>query len=237
MEWFYSKYLNRTTQDHKHEIMEQIVIGIFDTSSQAEAAVETLVAANFSIDNMDVSDQTALRERGDVTDQNTLNSSIGRFFTDIFNNSNDALRYAAVAQQGIVVAIQVNDYDEAVRAADILDQCGAINVDERARTLEDSWTREDRTSGYAQNRTGPSVKVYPGIAEYNNNFEKPDDDLAHSEQRTVETNNIRMQSRIIERSAGDSTRVREEETTTQHRPAHSNDEEKDLQERRDLSEK
>ena len=217
--------------------MEQIVIGIFDTSSQAEAAVETLMAANFSIDNMDVSDQTALRERGDVTDESTLNSSIGKFFTNIFNNSNDALRYAAVAQQGIVIAIQVNDYNEAVRAADILDQCGAINVDERARTLEDSWTREDRTGGYSQNRTGPSVKVYPGIAEYNNNFEKPGDDKIRSEERTVETNNMRMQSRIIERPAGDSTRVREQETTIQHRPGYSDDEQKDLHERGDLNEK
>jgi hypothetical protein len=178
--------------------MAQTVIGIFDSNTQAETAAEMLAVNGFSRESIDVSTQDATRGRGDVTDEvNSLNSSIGRYFQRVFADADQALRYAAVAQQGAVVAVQAETYPEAERIADILDQCGAINVDERARTLEDSWTRDDRTRKSKPGTETPEVRTFPGIAEH----EQPSDTTVERSAavQPVQRESIRLRSRIIER--------------------------------------
>jgi hypothetical protein len=176
--------------------MAQTVIGIFDSNTQAETAAEMLAVNGFSRERIDVSVPDATRGRGDVTDEvNTLNSSIGRFFQRVFADADQALRYAAVAQQGAVVAVQSENLPEAERIADLLDRCGAINVDERLRTLEDSWTRDDRTR-----KTGtesPEVRTFTGVAEH----EQPSDTRIERSDaiQPVQRESIRIRSRIVER--------------------------------------
>jgi hypothetical protein len=187
--------------------MTKTVIGIFETDDQAVAAAEALVSGNFKRESIDVAKQESLKGRGDVTDEkNTLDSGIGKFFRDIFPDTEIALRYAAVAQQGAMVVVQADNTEDAVRAADILDACGAINVDERARLLEDSWTRQDRTAGYGN----AEVKVFPGVGEYDQTSETPADQQTHIEERFVSTEGVRIRSRIVEKPAGENVRIREE---------------------------
>lgn len=202
--------------------MAQTIIGIFDYNTQAETAVEMLVAKGFNREKIDIAPHEQTAGRGDVTDEvNTLDSSIGRFFQGVFEDADQALKYAAIAQQGAVVAVQSDEYSQSLQAADILDACGAINVDDRARKLEDSWTRDERTSGYSK-REGetPEVKRFSGIAEH----EQPT--LVHTEESTVmqpeQRESVRIKSRIIERPVSNGTPARDENGPV--RVTHSNTE-------------
>jgi hypothetical protein len=198
--------------------MTQTVIGIFETDTQAMAARDALVAQNFKYDNIDLATQNSLSGRGDVTDEkSTLDSKAGKFFRSIFRDTTVAMRYAAVAQQGAMVVVHVEDMNEAVAAADTLDICGAINVDERAKLLEDSMTRQDRTAGY-QNE----IKVFPGIAEHKKS-EIPDEG-PHIGDRFIANENVRIRSRIVDRPAGPEVRVREEFLEVEPRPDIENQE-------------
>jgi hypothetical protein len=194
--------------------MIKTVIGIFDTNMQAQAAVEALVSSNFKWESINIALQEELKGRGDVTDEkNTQKSSVASFFRKIFDNdASAAQRYAAVAQQGAMVVVHTNSMEEAEKAAALMDGSGAINVDERARLLEDSWTRHDRTAGYGDQ----SVKVFPGVAEYDKTDEPAPQDT-HIEERTVSTGEVRVHSRIIDRPAGPDVRIREEHISMEPR--------------------
>jgi hypothetical protein len=176
--------------------MGQTVIGIFDTSMEVQRVVEELVAHNFNRENINVSIQEE-QGRGDITDENnTLGSKTAAYFRTIFDSEEEVLRYTAVAQQGVIVAVQTEIYENAVRAADILNSLGAINVNERARTLEDSMTREDRTGGYNTNEH-IQVKAFPGIAEH----DKPSGMIMEKSSMSDErVGGVKMHSRIVERT-------------------------------------
>src|SRR4028118_1259070 len=113
--------------------MAQTVIGIFDNSGEAQTAVQHLVSNGFSRNNIDVSAQssdttTTSRDRYDDD-----NDSIGGFFKSLFGgNDDDSKRYSSVAKRGCVVTVHAQSNQEAERAADILDEYGAVDVNERA---------------------------------------------------------------------------------------------------------
>jgi hypothetical protein len=175
--------------------MAQTVIGIFDTLQQAESAVQDLVSSNFSKDYIDISKPEEIEGRGDMTDEhNTLGSKAGVFFSKIFSDTDDVLRYASVAQRGAIVAVQTEHIYDAERAAAILDAAGAVNVDDRARLLEDSLTRQDRRMNVKEERERPDA-AYQQTA-------------TTSEPGAVP--GAIMRSRIIERHIGNDLRVREE---------------------------
>lgn len=187
--------------------MAQTVIGIFENDTQANAAVERLKAEGFSRESMNIYLQEETAGRGDVSDEkNTLDTKIGKYFRGVFENTNDALRYAAVAQQGAVVSLHTDTYGDALRAANFMDAYGAINVDERSVMLEDSLTREDRTGGYTRSDDTPQVKRFPGIAENErpSGFQTERTSLSGSAGDT-----IRVHSRIVDRTTGGEETVRE----------------------------
>lgn len=126
--------------------MVQTVIGIFDESSKAECAVHELMDNNFDREHIDISlPPDPAETRGDGTDENgVLDSKIGRYFMNVFGDTQLAMKYATVAQRGTVIAVLTHNYGDAVKVAGILDACGALNVDEQFRVLDDAMTREDR---------------------------------------------------------------------------------------------
>jgi stress response protein YsnF len=134
-------------------------------------------------------------------------------FTDFFNSlfgggdddkdNDDAGRYSHVAQRSnSIVTVHAQSGDEAERAADILDDCGAVNVDERAEQYgyanagnrERSDMREDLSSEITNNETS-----IPRVQE---NLEVG--------KRMEERGSVRLRSRIVERPVEEHVRLREE---------------------------
>ena len=135
--------------------MSQTVIGFFDDASEARRAVEELRSSGFSNDRVDISSgQTGTTSntsgKPDTDDPNTVRSTPdGRTvdkegrntnrFTDFFNSlfggsdDDDAKRFSHVASRSnSIVTVHAQSKDDAERAADILDNCGAVDVDEKA---------------------------------------------------------------------------------------------------------
>ncbi|HEX8460743.1 MAG TPA: general stress protein, partial [Segetibacter sp.] len=115
--------------------MAQTVIGLFDNASEAQQAVQQLTAKGFSRDQIDVSNSGAQSSSSYAsTDTHTEEGGIGHFFKSLFSDDDDSSdKYATVARRsGAIVTVHAQSADQAENAADILDDCGAVNVDERA---------------------------------------------------------------------------------------------------------
>ncbi|QHT68527.1 YsnF/AvaK domain-containing protein [Rhodocytophaga rosea] len=116
--------------------MAQTVIGIFDNESEARRAVDNLVERGFTRNSIDIADRSSSNYTSSDSDYTSRkhddDDSIGGFFRSLFGSSDESDKYSRVASRGCVVTVHAQSSDEAERAADILDEYGAVNVDERA---------------------------------------------------------------------------------------------------------
>jgi uncharacterized protein (TIGR02271 family) len=120
--------------------MAQTVVGMFDNSSEAQQAVQKLVDSGITRDRIDISgnsntsgssySSSSSADRHEDDHEN----GITRFFKNLFgDDDDDADKYAHVASRAqCIVTVHAQSDDEAERAADLLDDNGAVNVDERA---------------------------------------------------------------------------------------------------------
>jgi uncharacterized protein (TIGR02271 family) len=125
--------------------MAQTVIGLFDSSAEAQQAVQNLTSRGISRENIDVSSSgSTSTSTTDTDDHDHHESGITRFFKNLFGNDDDSDRYAHVARKsGCIVTVHAQSSEQAEEAADILDDAGAVNVDERAA----SYGYSGRNSG------------------------------------------------------------------------------------------
>ncbi len=212
--------------------MALTVIGIFDQASEAQHAVDQLVKAGFSAQNIDLSAQTGpysgegtsgalIPDRHPntsgtateevVDDTKDVGSGIGSFFSSLFGDDDEDNRHkhARVADQGSVVTVHTQSEDEAGRAADILDAAGAVDVNEKAAQY--GYVSSGMATGAASGMTsGPTTDGSQTIQVVEENLEVG--------KRTVETGGVRLRSRIVERPVEEHLRLREERVTLQRTP-------------------
>jgi len=193
--------------------MAKTVIGIFDSASEAQNAVEKLVDKGFTRSNIDVSSRTSSESMSSSTSthKHDDDDSIGGFFRSLFGSDEDSRsKYTNVAQRGSIVTVHAQSSEEAEQAADILDDCGAVDVDERASQY--GYSSSAGTDTKMDARTSEGTTSIP-IIEENLQVGK----------RVVESGGARIRSRIIERPVEESLRLREEhvrvERNTVDRPA------------------
>src|SRR4051812_47175258 len=118
--------------------MAQTVIGFFDNRTEAQQAVEALESKGFSRSSIDISNRGASDTSTSTSSHHHTDeheSGIERFFKNLFGDDDhdDRDKYSRVASNSdCIVTVHAQSSDEAERAADILDDNGAVNVDERA---------------------------------------------------------------------------------------------------------
>jgi stress response protein YsnF len=187
--------------------MAQTVIGFFDNATEAQRAVEKLTSIGISRDMIDVSNNTtgtagvADTRSTDRSDRDSDDNGITRFFKSLFGGDDDeADRYSRVAERsGAIVTVHARTEDEAERAADLLDDCGAVDVDERAAQY-----------GYTAGRSGSETDRRGDISnERGTTIPRIEENLEVG-KRTVERGGVRVRSRIVERPVEEHVRLREE---------------------------
>ncbi|WP_020606583.1 YsnF/AvaK domain-containing protein [Spirosoma spitsbergense] len=149
-----------------------------------------------------------------VDDTKDVGDSIGSFFSSLFGGSDeedDRKKYSAVGSRSSIVTVHAETEDEAKRAADLLDDNGAVDVNERAAQ-----------HGYAgPAATGLSDVSHP-TSDTDQTINVIEENLAVG-KRTVETGGVRLKSRIVEMPVEESIRLRQErvrvERTPVNRPA------------------
>lgn len=239
--------------------MAQTVIGFFDKISEAQQAVEQLVNNGFSRDNIDVSNArddmptdntnavpgtmgTATTYDDTTTRRNDDNESgIGKFFSSLFGSDDDTNRtenrdrastYGQVASQSdAIVTVHAVSDEEAERAADILDEAGAFDVDERAAQY--GLTDKGITGMQGTDRMQDAAPVMQGTDRMQDAAPaRPvDTDRVDTEgtisviqedlqigKRMTETGGVRVRSRIVEKPVEESLRLREERVRIQRTP-------------------
>ncbi|GAB3779564.1 hypothetical protein GCM10028818_30300 [Spirosoma horti] len=228
---------------------QQTVIGVFDDASDAQRAVDQLVSNGFSRDSIDLSAQTASNytdsttTRVDRDDDDDNNSGIGGFFSSLFgSDSDDSRKYSHVASRGSIVTVHAQSSDDAERAADLLDEYGAVDVDERA--AEYGYSNYNQTSntpnsvdynaastGAATTGIGATGTGYGVTDDLTNTTDRLPVTDTNADQtikvieenlevgkREIERGGVRVRSRIIERPVEESLRLREERVRVQRTP-------------------
>jgi stress response protein YsnF len=204
--------------------MAQTVVGFFDDASEARRAVEQLTQQGISRDSIDVKENTGT---GNVSaSHDSDDNGVTRFFKSLFgDNDQDADRYSRVAGSSrCIVTVHSRSNDEAERAADILDDFGAIDVDERASSYAASSAGSDydrtenrdydRTENLDYNRT--ENRDYDRTENRTNDRNERETIIPRVEEnlevgkRTEERGGVRVRSRIVERPVEEHIRLREE---------------------------
>ena len=199
--------------------MAQTVVGFFDSAVEAQDAVNQLVSEGFSRDNIDLSTQSpstttdSSRKYRDDDDDNK--GGISGFFKSLFGDDDDDRdKYATVGSRSSIVTIHAMDSDEAERAADILDDAGAVDVDERAEQFRSGTHLGTMPTTPA---TGYTTPVTGSVDETNVSVPIIEENLEVG-KRTVETGGVRLRSKIIERPVEESVRLRQERVWVERTP-------------------
>lgn len=220
------------------------VVGVFDNATEAQQAVEALVSDGFSRSSVDLSTTqsgSSMSTTGSsssmtggnivpdrhqntsgtmaeevVDDTKDVGSSIGNFFSSLFGGDDDADRYSRVAERSSIVTVHAQSDDEARRAADILDDNGAVDVNER----DAQYSGTGMTTGAGMVGTGVAGT---GLVDNTLNTNTGDTIKVIEEnmqvgKREVETGGVRVRSRIVERPVEENLRLREERVTVQRNP-------------------
>lgn len=126
-------------------------------------------------------------------------------FTDFFNNlfggkdNDDADRYSRVAQgSNSIVTVHAKSDEEAHMAAQVLDDAGAIDVDEKATKLGFGHSRS-QGMGHSENYSGSSNTSSSSLQQH-----------MGATNREADLGGAGMRSRIVPRSVDDHNRLRDD---------------------------
>jgi uncharacterized protein (TIGR02271 family) len=221
--------------------MTHTVIGIFDSKTEAQSAIEELSREGFIRENIDLStgrtsdtnysDTTT----GTTTDTNTgIGDSISNFFSSLFGDDEASARtYTDVARGAdAILTVQADSDERARQAAAILDRHGAVDVDERsaqygmtnyndenrAQYTQSNYADTSATTGTTQNTMTNEAEAAIPVIEENLQIGK----------REVERGGARIRSRVVERPVEEAVRLREEHVVVQRRPVNRPVTESDL---------
>lgn len=176
--------------------MRQTVIGIFNNTSEAQEAIQQLENKGFNRSNIDISQSGASGGTGsqDSYEEEKDSDSIGDFFGSLFGSKDEASKYSNVARNNeCMVTVHANSSEEAIRAAEVLDGYGAVDIDEQASQYGDSKLERHLSESDRDETSIPIIEEHLEVGK-----------------KEVETGRTRIRSRIIERPVEESLRLRQE---------------------------
>ncbi len=231
--------------------MKQTVVGLFSKPSEAQQAVQQLTSNGFDHNNVDLSigsttDDSATRNNDFDLDNkndsknNDHESGVMRFFKNLFGSDDDTNtnRYSQAAMRGnSIVTVHAESADEAERAADILDDNGAISVDDDAEGYDNYNTNTGAAPVGVFNETAGASASTPDMDIATGSFNTTDrtnyandtdmtgktsipviQEELQVGKRTVETGGKRLRSRIIENPVEENLRLKEERVYVNRTP-------------------
>jgi uncharacterized protein (TIGR02271 family) len=210
--------------------MKQTVIGIFDDATEAARAVKELQAAGFGLDSIDQSSRSQNDEANMATNSSQTNSrssdsdyydtgktgGITGFFKSLFGSGEDgddtAQRYTEVAGRShSIITVHAGNEEQGRKAALIMDNCGAIDVDDRASQYTGNAAQSKATDASSMNTTNvSSVDTATGAIPII-------EEQLQVGKRMVETGGVRLRSRVVSRPVEENLRLREERIRVERR--------------------
>lgn len=180
------------------------VIGIFENGFEAQNAITQLKGSGFDNNRIDLS------TRGDDNDDNDHESGITNFFSNLFSDHDEASRYSEIAKRGSIVTVHARSSEEAMRAAQILDQYGAKDFDESYNQLG----MQDRGNLSGDQTSETRIPIIEEELQVG--------------KKQVETGGARLRSKIVEHPVEESVRLRSERINIERNPVNRPATETDL---------
>lgn len=199
--------------------MTKTVVAIYNSMNEAQNAKNQLLNNGFSSNDIDIS-------RGDAypADSDGEENGVSRFFKNLFGNNDEKReRYTKVAGQGFLITVHAHSDEEAQRATRLLDDFGAIDVDESYHKNFFGTKDKDYRKYDAGQETHPATDTNYEVK--NENYDvRPEHNDTSNENKTipiieenitvgkkeVATGGVRIRSRIVEKPIEENLRLREE---------------------------
>ena len=201
--------------------MDSIIVGMFDNQTQAEEARMQLLQAGISQSSISLhaSQDTTGTSYGSMQSATAAHESeggIAHFFHSLFGSddasqSEHAANYGEAMRRGAYgLTVRVNDATQLERAETIMNETGAVDIDQRSQEWRaQGWTPPlhsadaDMTSSSAGSATS---KTLPLIEEE-----------LQVGKRTVARGGVRIFNKIVETPVEESVLLREEHADVQRR--------------------
>lgn len=152
------------------DLISHTIIGVFDMEFDAIAAVDELLNHGFTRHNIHISDRSNTNRSFLSHEDDDHEIRVSRFFKMLFSeNINEADKYTKVAlETAAVVVVYGHSAEEANKAAEILDNNRAINVDQWAAEMEEGNMPSDidMEKKVAENRPQTSSEYNSRIIEW-----------------------------------------------------------------------
>jgi uncharacterized protein (TIGR02271 family) len=211
--------------------MSSVLVGMFDSQAAAVQARSKLMSAGFSADAVSMTGGSASSSTPAGTiasDAPHHEGAISRFFSEIFGGSDDRTdtsragytdTYEEAFKRGSYgVTVQTANDDEMGRAEDILNDCGAVDIDEKA----ESWRKEGWTGaavGAMATAKGAASNLEAGATR---KLQEVEEELKVG-KRAIAKGGVRIFTRMTEVPVTETVRLREEHAdikrTVVNRPA------------------
>jgi stress response protein YsnF len=224
------------------------VIGIFEDSTNAYEAVEKLTSSGFSTSDIDVSDNENY-DRSTTDESYEEEDGITRFFNNLFGSNDRSKYYSEVTRRSsTLVTVHAQSEQEAHRAADILDNYGAVDVDERAAEYGYNTDLESDDDYNFQNRDydrdyDVENRDYDSDSNETRSIPIIEEEM-NVGKREIVTGSVKIRSRIINKPVEETLRLRHERVSVERKPVnraatesdmkHFRESERELTERKEV---
>jgi len=178
--------------------MSKTVVGIFEYESDAQNAQNYLLANGFGDGDVDIKTASYKTEGEEphLHEDADLFERIGNFFQELFNDDHhETERYIDAGKRGTIVTVHAASSEEAIAAAHIMDEYGALDVTNKLAT-EPAYTEP------GQQYEDPIVNP-PSVGTGHG-------PLANQ----VEARGVYLKSRIIDRPVNPDYRLRQNQIPT-----------------------
>ncbi len=188
--------------------------GVFDDYDDAQKARDRLASAGFSREAIQITPERSSDGSGDAAWGGRTESTGGLrgFFASLFGSDDDESHghYSEAVRRGsMVVTVNVQDESQIARATEILEDCGAIDVDERV----ERW----KASGYTGYDPQAKPLTHDEIARERQTLEVMQEELKVG-KRAVQRGVVRVHRRVTETPVQEQVTLNEERAVVERRP-------------------
>jgi|GEM_PF-3044189 len=194
--------------------MAQTVIGIFDHVAEADNALERLTNSGFDrgLIDLSINKTGAERERNvseeELPDEDAFGERVNLFFRSLFRDKQELDKFSSAARLAeAVISVQTDNDNEATHVAQIMDECGAIDVDGRVKSFHSATPNTLRKN--AKPGDGNSMNMRSDQIE---------GDSKRPGNREIQNRSSKTRSRIVQRPVDESLRLREERVKVDPNP-------------------
>lgn len=195
--------------------MASTLAGVFDDYDDAEQARKRLTSAGFRQEAIRITPERSAWGTGDATYGGHIKQPGGLrgFFAELFgigDGDESHEHYSEAVRRGsIVVSVEADDDARRARATQILEECGAMDVDERV----ERW----KAAGYAGYDEQAKPLTREEIARDRDTLQVIQEELKVG-KRAVQRGAVRVHTRLVETPVQEQVTLKEERAVVDRRP-------------------